>query len=413
MHLKQLQEINKALGYKVGDDLLIKVALLIRRECETWFSRLDEDAEFHGEDDIATLEGANFMIAMRADSSAAVERFCQRMLALLNKPIEYGDMSIDVGACIGYSVADRDAADFDSLLKSAQVAVEAALDSGLGYLCYAEDMDPYSQKRITLLADLKQAIINDGLQLYMQPKLCLHDNIVIGFEALLRWRHPVHGFIPPDEFILLAEKSGVINDLTDWVVQKAVSYLAFFKERDLHPSVSVNISAKNLHQPFFAEHLIQALKRKSIEADALCLEITETAMMNDPQRALACLYQLQHHGIRISLDDFGTGYSSLSYVSRMPIGEIKIDRGFIADIEKEQTPVIVETTLKMAKSLGLSSVAEGIETEAALKRLRALGCDVAQGYFIAKPLPFDELINWLAKQPGYEVLRCRSVSGEL
>lgn len=405
VHLKQLQEINKGLGYKVGDDLLVRIALLLRTECEAWLNMAGGGLHFDGDKDIGVVDGANFAIVLCADSEGSTERFCQRILALFDRPIDYADMSIDVGASIGYSASHNKVTDFDGLLKNAQVAVEAALEKSLGYACYSEDMDPYSEKRITLLADLKAAIANDDLALYLQPKLSLHDNIVIGFEALLRWNHPRHGFIPPDEFIVLAEKSGVINELTEWVIAQALVYLQFFRENDLFPHISINVSAKNLQQPFFADQLMQSLKRKNIEADALCLEITETAMMDDPDRALSTLHYLKQQGIQLSLDDFGTGYSSLSYLSRMPIHEIKIDRSFTRNIEKQETPVVVETTLRMAKSLALVSVAEGIENEQALKRIRALGCDVAQGYYIAKPQPFDTVIKWLAQQPGYEVLR--------
>ena len=410
VHLKQLQEINKTLGYAVGDELLVRVALALRTECEAWLGSIDDAVHFEAEKHLGSLEGANFIVILDADNESLVERFCHRILGISDQPISYKDMKIHVGACLGYSCADERTQDFDSLLKNAQVAVESALERGLGYLCYSEDMDPYSQKRITLMADLKSAIINDDLQLFLQPKLSLHDNIVVGFEALLRWEHPRHGFVPPDEFISLAEKSGVINELTEWVIQTAIGYLQFFNERDLHPHISVNISAKNLQQPFFAEQLIQSLKRKSIETDALCLEITETAMMDDPEKAMACLLHLKQQGFYLSLDDFGTGYSSLAHLSRMPLDEIKIDRSFVAGIEKQDTPVIVETTLRMAKSLHLVAVAEGIETEAALKRIRALGCDVAQGYYIAKPQSFADILTWLASQPGYEVLRGAAVS---
>lgn len=414
VHLKQLQEINKALGYAVGDELLVRVALALRTECESWLggtgTGVADGGGFDAEKHLGALEGANFIVTLEEENEAQVERFCQRVLTIFDRPVSYNDMSIDVGACIGYSQADDKTTDFDGLLKTAQVAAETALDRGLGYLRYSEEMDPYSQKRITLMADLKHAILHDELKLFLQPKLSLHDNIVIGFEALLRWQHPRHGMVPPDEFIGLAEKSGVINELTDWVIQRAINYLKFFNERDLHPHISINISAKNLQQPFFAEQLIQSLKRKAIEADALCLEITETAMMDDPDKAMACLLHLKQQGFYLSLDDFGTGYSSLSYLSHLPLSEIKIDRSFVADIEKQQTPVIVETTLKMAKSFGLVSVAEGIETEAALKRIRAMGCDVAQGYFIARPQSFEDVVNWLATQPGYEVLRHGDVS---
>ncbi|MDX1695475.1 MAG: bifunctional diguanylate cyclase/phosphodiesterase, partial [Ketobacteraceae bacterium] len=405
VHLKQLQEINKTLGYAVGDELLVRVALALRTECESCLGGMADGPGFDAEKHLGTLEGANFIVLLESEHESLVERFCHRVLSVFDHPVAYNDMSIDVGACIGYSHADDKTRRFDDLLKSAQVAVESALDRGLGYLCYSEEMDPYSQKRITLMADLKSAIIHDDLKLYLQPKLSLHDNIVIGFEALLRWEHPRHGFVPPDEFIGLAEKSGVINELTEWVIQRAISYLQFFRERDLHPHISINISAKNLQQPFFAEQLIQSLKRKGVDADSLGLEITETAMMDDPDKAMACLMHLKQQGFYLSLDDFGTGYSSLSHLSRLPLNEIKIDRSFVTGIEKQKSPVIVETTLRMAKSFGLVSVAEGIETEAALRRIRALGCDVAQGYYIARPQAFGDVLTWLASQPGYEVLR--------
>ncbi|MCG8669995.1 MAG: EAL domain-containing protein [Pseudomonadales bacterium] len=412
IHLKELQAINKTLGYKVGDDLLVKVALTLRQECEAWLSNKEIGVQFDPERDLGALEGTNFVLVVEAETDVMLEKLCQRVLALFEKPIHYGELSVDVGVCIGYSPITTKAKDFDGLLKNSQVAVEAALEKSLGFICYSEDLDPYSEKRITLMADLKSAIVQDQLDLYLQPKLDLQLQQITGFEALVRWKHPKHGFVSPVEFIPLAEKSGLINELTDWVTHKTLSYIKFFQERNLFPSISVNISARNLHQPFFAEQVVAALKRKEVDPAYVVLEITETAMMDDPNKALSCLLHLNQQGFQISLDDFGTGFSSLSYLSQLPISELKVDRTFVKDIEKQEAPVIVETTLQMAKGLGLKTVAEGIENEDALVRLQDLGCDVVQGYYIARPMPFDDLIAWLSHQVGYEALCFEAQSSE-
>ncbi len=405
LHLKQLQEINKTLGYRVGDDLLVNVAKRLQSEVQSIFSAQGSGVYFDADKDLAALEGANFALVVSGCNDAIIERKCQQLIRLFEKPVQYQQMSIDVGVCIGIASMNNKARDFDALLKNAQVAVESALEKSLGYICYEEGQDPYSEKRITLMADLKQAIREDALDLFLQPKQNLVTQRICGFEALVRWRHDRHGYVSPEEFIPLAEKGGIINDLTDWVLQRTLDYLDYFQKRNLYPHISINISAKNLQQPFFAEQIVSALKRRQVSPGSLVLEITETAMMDDPEKALSCLHHLNQHGFRLSLDDFGTGYSSLSYLSRMPIAEIKIDKSFIEDMDNQTRPVIVETTLNMARGLRLTTVAEGIETQEALDTLRQLGCDLVQGYHLAKPMPFGQLIEWLAYQEGYEALR--------
>lgn len=405
MHLNQIKEINKAFGYKAGDDLLKKVAIDLKEKSEAWARHFELSIEFNPEKDLGTSDGVNFILVVRAINVAAVEKMCKLILTYFDQPIQYLDMSIDMGACIGFAPCNKQINEFDDLLKNAQVAVESAMTHSLGYVCYREELDADSQKRIMLMGDLKRAIQEESLQLYLQPKVQLSTDSVVGFEALLRWQHPKHGFIPPDEFIALAERSGVIRELTDWVLRRALSHLQFFNQHQLYPHISINVSAKNLCQANFAEQVIQAIAEYEVDCKDVILEITETSMMDDPDRALACLLQFQHHHVGISLDDFGTGFSSLSYLSRLPLHEIKIDRTFINEIELQDKPVIVETTLRMARAMHLSSVAEGIESLEALNCVKAMGCDLAQGYFIARPQPMNELLTWLAEQPGFEVLK--------
>lgn len=405
IHLDQIKEINKALGYKVGDDLLTEIAQGLKESSYECLRQCELSIQFNPEKDLGTCEGVNFILVVKAINTTAIEKLCKLILAYFNQPIHYSEMDIDVGACIGFApLADQDE-HFNDLFKNAQVAVEYAITHSLGYVCYSEELDTCSQKRITLVGDLKKAIREDSLQLFLQPKMRLSSGTVVGFEALLRWMHPKYGAIPPDEFIPLAERSGVIRELTHWVLKKALSYLQYFNKYQLAPHISINVSAKNLCQSNFAEQVINEIHKHGVDCRDVILEITETSMMDDPDRALACLLQFQHHQVGISLDDFGTGFSSLSYLSRLPLHEIKIDRSFINDIEHQDKPVIVETTLRMARAMHLDSVAEGIESQEAMDCVKAMGCDLAQGYFIARPQPVDQLLAWLAEQPGYEALK--------
>ncbi|MDX1696515.1 MAG: EAL domain-containing protein, partial [Ketobacteraceae bacterium] len=243
------------------------------------------------------------------------------------------------------------------------------------------------------------AIEQDSLQLYFQPQVDLKTQQVTGAEVLIRWIHSEHGFIPPDEFIPLAERTGVIQPLTYWICKNAFAALKRFKTKGFDLSLSINISARNLQDRLFQSTVLQLAENEQLSTSEIILELTETAVMVNPEEALEMLNALSRTGIKLSIDDFGTGYSSLSYLKRLPVKELKIDRTFV--MEMAQNPddqVIVDTTLQMAHNLGLIVVAEGIEDQETLNYLASKGCDYAQGYHIARPMPESEFVEWMKHQ---------------
>jgi len=253
---------------------------------------------------------------------------------------------------------------------------------------------------LALMGELSQAIDADELLLYFQPQIDIEKNAVIGVEALTRWKHHDHGFIPPDEFIPLAEKTGLTRKLTRWVLNKALEECAFLMSQGMELSVSVNLSSQNLHETKLETRIKSLLAKHKVPPNFLLLELTETAVMLDPNHAQEVLSKLSEDGIRISIDDFGTGYSSLSYIKRLPLDEVKIDKSFIMDmINDKDDSVIVDTTLHMSHNLGLRVVAEGVENEDTLNALRTLGCDIAQGYYLTRPLNASDLFAWLKSCP--------------
>ena len=263
-------------------------------------------------------------------------------------------------------------------------------------MIYDLKYDQHSPRRLALIGELRRAIEQEQLFLHYQPKISLKTKRVIGVEALVRWQHPEYGFVPPDQFILPAEQTGLIHPLTRWVLKTALRQSQVWRQAGLNLPVSVNLSARNLHDPQFPEHLAELLKTTGGMPEQLELEITESAIMADPARALEVITRLRTMGLRFALDDFGIGYSSLAYLKKLPVDAIKIDKSFVIDMAKDEDDVvIVLSTINLAHNLGLKVVAEGVETEKILDRLSAFGCDEAQGYYMSKPLPVDALTLWL------------------
>src|SRR5690606_26571910 len=248
------------------------------------------------------------------------------------------------------------------------------------------------------LGELRHAIENNSLQLHFQPQISLRDCSVAGAEVLIRWIHPEYGFIPPDEFIPLAERTGVIHPLTYWICRQAFAFKRNLEAQGIDIHLSINISARNLQDPHFVEQIARMADEAGISLKRIIMELTETAVMTDPEDALRVMTELNALGIRLSIDDFGTGYSSLSYLKQLPVDEIKIDRSFVMEMAKNSDDeVIVHTTLTMGHNLSMEVVAEGIEDATTLRKLKDMGCDLAQGYHIARPMPGADFFTWLAK----------------
>lgn len=270
----------------------------------------------------------------------------------------------------------------------------------IALIVYASEADRHSPRRMALLGRLRHAIEHDEMVLHYQPKVDLKTRRVTGMEALVRWRHPEFGMVPPDQFIVPAEKTGLIKPLTRWILGKALHECRTCHQAGAKISVAVNLSRRNLHDPELPEQVASTLKSCNILPEHLVLEITESAIMADPARAMEILGRLNDMGVRLSIDDFGTGYSSLASLKKLPVKEIKIDRSFVKNMAvNEDDAMIVRSTIELAHNLCLQVVAEGVEDQPTLDRLTVLGCDSAQGYYISRPLLADDLSRWLAHPP--------------
>ena len=399
INLSHFHEINNTLGHQNGDELLKIVTTRLAEIANNLENSTVIDTDSHKQS-LASIEGVTYAIVLLVDTQQQVEFAAKRVLTAMRKHFDFRDMSIDIGARLGVSLYPQHGNDLSTLVRRALVAMENADKNATHLTMYSPDLDPYSPRRLALMGELSQAIDQDKLVLYFQPQVCLNRNTVVGVEALTRWQHKDHGFIPPDEFIPLAEKTGLTRKLTRWVIDKALEQTASMIAEGMHISMSVNLSAQNLQEPNFVTRVKSLLAKHKVPASYLILELTETAVMLDPNHAQNVLTQLSNEGIKISIDDFGTGYSSLSYIKKLPLHEVKIDKSFIQDMvnDKDDT-IIVNTTLHMSHNLGLRVVAEGVESADVLELLRGLGCDIVQGYYLTRPLSAADLAIWLRSSP--------------
>jgi EAL domain-containing protein (putative c-di-GMP-specific phosphodiesterase class I) len=297
-------------------------------------------------------------------------------------------------------------------MRQADVAMYAAKTRRTGLETYRSDLEAGGPERLTLLTDLRDAIAAGDLRVHFQPKVRLADGEVTGAEALVRWQHPRRGQLPPDEFIPVAEHSGLITPLTFAVLRQALDACAGWRRSGRAMSVAVNISPRSLLEPTFVDEVARALAVVEVPAAALTLEITESSLMADPDRAVAAMHRLRDLGVRLSIDDLGTGYSSLAYLQRLPAHEIKVDKSFVRPGSEDlESLAIVGAVVDLGHRLGREVVAEGVEDAPTWERLRRLGCDTAQGYWISRPLPATDFADWLAawRNPGAAALR--AVSG--
>jgi diguanylate cyclase (GGDEF)-like protein len=380
--LDQFKEVNDALGHEYGDRLLVELARRMGRHlrhCDT----------------IARLGGDEFAILLTigADEAGARE-VGRRLLELCEEPFQVDDYRLQVAASIGIAIAPDHATRADVLMRRADGAMYRAKVSGGGMAVYFPGQDQANVRRLQLLADLRDAVTTDAFVVHYQPRVELASMRTVGVEALVRWQHPDHGLLAPSEFIELAEVSGAIRLLTHAVTERAahdVVELGLGKEL----AVSVNLSVRNLYDPTLVEWVTEVLWHSGLPRNALCFELTESQLMDDPSVALDVLHRLRDVGVRLSVDDFGTGYSSLAYLRDLPLDEVKIDRRFVADLEHGDAR-IVRSVVDLGHNLGLQVVAEGVESEVVLERLRDLGCDSVQGFHLARPMPAGELARHLA-----------------
>ena len=385
LDLNRFKEINDTLGHNIGDVLLGQIANRLK-------------APLRHTDTIARLGGDEFAVVLKpAPDRAAVDSIAERLQRSLDEPFQYNGMSLDVGVSIGVSFFPDDSGDATELLQKADVAMYAAKLAGQPMAFYDRALDQNSVRHLTLTGDLRRAIEDNKLMLYFQPKISIETHDVVGVESLLRWEHPTHGFIPPDEFVALAERTGLVRKMTDWVLDTALSQSARWHAQGLDLAIAVNLSARSLQDGDLPGTLDALLQKHGVAPAAIALELTESAIMADPVRARAVIGLLNARGFYLSIDDFGTGYSSLGYLKNLPVHELKIDKSFVLDMmANENDRVIVKSTVDLAHNLGLSVVAEGVESAEVLEELNLLGADVAQGYFISRPVPAAAFEAWLS-----------------
>lgn len=401
IHLTNLSSITKTLGHRNTDRLIelagrrfnsIAESLPGIRAVET-----TEQQSFY----LASLESSTFGFVTETNTLTAVPRAVIHALEELQEPMDYLGMQLPLDPRTGVAICPDHATDANTLIRRAYIAQGSvdARDRGLAY--YQPSRDSYSADRLTLVSELKHALKNDGLALYLQPKLSLKTREVVGLEALIRWpdrKNPV----PADEIIALAEQTGLIKPLTRWVLEQALAMRSRLLESGHALNLSVNISPNNLRERDFPVFVQRLMSSYHSHHGAITLEVTETSMMQDPANSLEALRSLHATGIPLSIDDFGSGYSSLSYIKQLPASEIKIDRSLVTDLATEAGGrVIVKTTIEMCHSLGYTVVAEGVEKQETLELLERMGCDMIQGYFLTPPLPFDEMTVWLEERDRY------------
>ncbi|MCQ4315227.1 EAL domain-containing protein [Stutzerimonas zhaodongensis] len=351
-------------------------------------------------DHLARMLSDEFLLIVSdtsADNAFSAAVAVQQALAL---PVRVAELEMRIEAHIGVAGYPDDAGSVDELLRRARIAMQDAAQLPDGLQLYQHGRDDAHQRQITLIRDLRRAAQVGGLLLHFQPKVDLEQGRVYQAEALLRWNHPVYGVVSPGEFIPLAERTGSIQLLTAWVIEAVLRQLHVWNGRGLYMEVSLNISAEDLASMTLDQRVAELLQRYVIPGEQLVFEITESAMMREPERALAMLHRLRALGIRLSVDDFGTGYSSLAQLRRMPVQELKIDQSFIRELDDTcGDAVIVRSTIDMSHALGLKVVAEGVEHGETRDLLRGWGCDTLQGYFFSRPLPADAFETWLKQQP--------------
>jgi EAL domain-containing protein (putative c-di-GMP-specific phosphodiesterase class I) len=308
-----------------------------------------------------------------------------------------GGLSLCVDSSIGYVLGGGDHDDVEELLRHAEVAMYTAKERHAGVMRYAPSLDRYDASNLSLAGELRHAIDGGQLVLHYQPKAKMDDLGVDALEALVRWQHPTLGLLPPDRFIPLAEQSDLIDRLTEWVLHQALDDIKELQHAEGRISVAVNVSARNLGRRGLSELVLRELARTGLPANLLTIEMTETALLADPASAARVLNELRAIGVHISIDDFGSGQTSLGYISTLPIDELKIDRSFIADLQDRPTDAaIVRSIVDLGHNLQLRVVAEGIETDESFEATRATGCDLAQGFLIARPMDKSAVAEWLA-----------------
>ena len=391
MDLDRFKEINDTLGHRYGDLLLIELA----RRLQSVLRRSDT---------VARLGGDEFGIVVRqlSDADDALDQALARLLAALEQPFLVDGLPLHVEASVGVARFPRHGGDVDALLQRADVAMYVAKETGTPHAVYTAEHDRHDTTSLTLLSELPRAIREGELVLHYQPKLTLATGELAGVEALTSWRHPTRGLIGPGEFVPAAEKTGLIQPLTHYVLDQALAQVARWQSEGHRLNVAVNLSMRNLHDSTLPEHVARLLSKWELPGDRLTVEITESAIVSDPPRTTDVIRRLKALDVGISIDDFGTGYTSLAYLARLAITQLKVDRSFVLNMDTDaDDAAIVRSIITLGHDLDLEVVAEGVETKTIRDQLALLGCDAIQGFWLSRPLPPEDMGAWLALADRY------------
>ncbi|MEP7262235.1 MAG: EAL domain-containing protein, partial [Usitatibacter sp.] len=383
--MDRFKAINDTLGHPVGDQALREVGIRVR-------------AILRDSDVVARLGGDEFAVLLATGSTVnAMQVVAGKILKGLEDPLVVDGQTMDIAASIGIARFPEHGIDANALMRAADVAMYSAKRAKIGFAVYDPAHDERRQEFLTLLGELRRAVEAGELVLHYQPKMHLQENRVTAVEALVRWRHPTRGFVPPSEFIPFAEQTGYISAITRWVVHTAIEQCGEWHRKGIRIRMCINISARDLRlEDALVSYVWAALLKADLPPAMLCLEITESGLMDDPRSAQATLRKLRDLGIATSIDDYGTGYSSLAYIKQLAVNELKIDRTFVAGMEADaRNAAIVRSTIELGHNLGLTVVAEGAETDHEVAELRRFGCDMVQGYHFARPMAADALLVYL------------------
>ena len=380
--LDRFKEVNDTLGHHAGDHLLIDFSNRLR-------------AIMQPGDVLSRLAGDEFAILCRRNING-MHQFAASLLQEVRAPFAIDGLEVVVMMSVGVAPMIGELTDSASIMRRADIAMYAAKNQHTGYEMYRADIDRRTPSRLSMLGDLRSALDNKDLNVYMQPKVDLATGVVIGMEALARWNHDGRGEVSPEDFVPVAEESGLIKQLTDLVLEASIEQMYRLRQHGHHLGLAVNLSTHDLVDELLADRVLRRLDQYQIDPAMLTLEITESSLLIDAPRSRNTIDRLNKAGIRLAVDDFGVGYSSLAYLRRLPVSELKIDRSFVTNLLLEdQDEVIVKSIIDLGHNLGLQVVAEGVESTDTLAHLRTMGCDIAQGFGICRPVPFDQLLSWL------------------
>ncbi len=382
MDLDHFKEINDTLGHQVGDEILIAIGKRLKGLLRV-------------SDTVARLGGDEFAIIIPSSDPPHAIKVTNKILNALSKSYNVGGHKLYIGASIGIAMCPQHGDSEIEIIQRADIAMYAAKREGCGFSMYDAKLDDTSLSKLELATDLRLALNDRVLEMFYQPKVNITTMQVTGAEALLRWQHQKHGFIPPEQIISLAEHTGLIRPLTYWIIEQSVAQCALWQQQQFGISISINLSVHNLMDDGLVPVIKRELDKNRVPPDNLIIEITENVMITDPERAENTLNQLSDMGVHISIDDFGTGFSSLAYLKRLPVDELKVDKSFVIGmLNNENDGIIVRSTIDLARNLGLEIIAEGVEDIRTLEHLHALGCNTIQGYYISKPIPVAEFESW-------------------